>query len=94
MNEVTVRTPNLLETLKAGSASPPSAGRRWSLMERVIQGALFRRWFARHFRVRSEADLSGAPMGRYQDKVGVRSIDAPGDPKCLLSDWRWLACSA
>ena len=50
MNEVTVRTPNLLETLKAGSASAPSAGRRWSLMERVIQGALLRRWFARHFR--------------------------------------------
>ena len=62
MTEVTVQTPDSLEILKAGSAFPPSVRRRWSLVELVIRGALLRRWFAGHFRSRSEADLSKIPI--------------------------------
>ena len=62
MTEVTIQTPDSLGVLKAGSAFPPSVRRRWSLVKQVIRGALLRRWFARHFRIRSEADLSKIPV--------------------------------
>ena len=62
MTEVTIRTPDSLGILKAGSGFSPSVRRRLSLVELVIRGALLRRWFARHFRIRSEADLSKIPI--------------------------------
>ena len=37
-------------------------GTAMEFIERVIRGALLRRWLARHFRVRSEADLSKIPI--------------------------------
>ena len=62
MTKVTIQTPASLGILKAGSAFPPSVRRRWSLVELVVRGAFLRRWFAKHFRIRSEADLSKIPI--------------------------------
>ena len=62
MTEITIQTPDSLGVLKAGSAFRPSVRRRWSFIELVIRGALLRRWFARHLRIRSEVDLSKIPI--------------------------------